>query len=44
MQVKRLVADGEFWQAFTLAMESLINSPKGTATYLFSRLKKLFKK
>ncbi len=44
MQVKRLVADGKFWQAFMLAMESLINSPKGTATYLFSRLKKLFKK
>lgn len=44
MQVKRLVADGKFWQALMLAMESLINSPKGTATYLFSRLKKLFKK
>jgi glycosyltransferase involved in cell wall biosynthesis len=44
MQVKRLVAGGEFWQALMLAMKSLINSPKETMAYLLSRLKKLFKK
>lgn len=40
VQIRQLVAMRQPWQAFRLALETLIDFPRGTASYLLSKSKK----